>query len=158
MPREGGDMSWGKSHDMVWVMRTCRWFRLARTYASREGDMSWWIMAYCTSIEYDTGICNTARGISQDIPLCPSNSYPFPSRPCCIDSEYKRIQRYSVQPFVKYVWRRDVTQTIHFPVKTCTSSHVWNKIVAIVAIKNFDFRFCFSVFCCSLQSEKARAK
>ena len=25
---------------MVWVMRTCRWFRLARTYASREGDMS----------------------------------------------------------------------------------------------------------------------
>ena len=34
-------MSWGKSHDMVWVMRTCRWFRLARTYDSREGDMSW---------------------------------------------------------------------------------------------------------------------
>jgi hypothetical protein len=33
------------------------------------------IMTYCTSIEYDTGIYNTTRGISQDIPLCLRNRY-----------------------------------------------------------------------------------
>jgi hypothetical protein len=35
-------------------------------------------MAYCVSVGYDTGICNTSRGISQNIPLCPRNSYTFP--------------------------------------------------------------------------------
>ncbi len=66
--------------------------RLARTYASRDGDMSWWIMAYCTSIEYDTGICNTARGISQDIPLCPRNNDLFPPDHlnCHVSSDARR--------------------------------------------------------------------
>ncbi len=40
--------------------------------------MSWWIMAYYTSIGYDTGIYNTVWGISQDIPLCPRNIFTFP--------------------------------------------------------------------------------
>jgi hypothetical protein len=40
---------------------------------SEEPKLSWWIMSYYTSIGYDTGIYNTARGISQDIPLCPRN-------------------------------------------------------------------------------------
>jgi hypothetical protein len=35
-------------------------------------------MTYCTSIGYDTGIFNTTRGISQDIPLCPRSRFTIP--------------------------------------------------------------------------------
>jgi len=41
------------------------------------------------------GICNTTRGISQDIPLCPRNKQTRPDRQCWF-LIYKRIQRYSV--------------------------------------------------------------
>ncbi len=51
--------------------------------------VSWWIM-------YDTGICNTGRGIYQDIPLCPRNRPPFPSHETYWSWCINVVQRYSV--------------------------------------------------------------